>query len=64
MSTGQFNALATAMMRSQRVPLSIGVEIQCNPEFVSDEELARLADDVTAQAVDRLSRGSVTRERG
>ncbi len=56
-STEQFNGLATAIMRSQRVPVSIAIEIKGNPEFISDVELAIVADHVIEQAVLRLSRG-------
>lgn len=54
-STEQFNELAAAMMRSQRVPASIAIEIKGNPEFISDEALSGIADDVIEKAVERLS---------
>ncbi len=48
-------------MRSQRVPQSIAIEIKCNPEFVSDDELATIADDVIGKVVDRLTRQHYTK---
>jgi hypothetical protein len=55
-TTEQFNRLAAAIMRSQRVPQSIAIEIKGNPEFIPDEELAIVADRVIEQIVDRLTR--------
>lgn len=54
-STEQFAKLAKAVMLSQRVPESIAIEIKGNPEFVGAAELEKIADDVTAQVVDRLT---------
>jgi hypothetical protein len=58
-STEQFNKLATAIMRSQRVPESIAIEIKCNPEFIGADELARVADQVIEQVVARLTKEHV-----
>ena len=55
--TERFHAVAMATLRSQRVPDSIVVEIKGNPEFVSDDELAKIsskmADDVARQLAAR-----------
>jgi hypothetical protein len=58
-STEQFNRLALAIMRSQRVPQSIAIEIRGNPEFIDDVELARIADQVIEQVVARLTQEHV-----
>jgi len=55
-NTEQFTKLAKAVMRSQKVPESIAVEIKGNPEFVSAEDLQRIADDVIEKVVDRLTK--------
>jgi hypothetical protein len=55
-ATGQFEQLARVIMRAQRVPESISITIGPNPEFVSDDELARIADDVIVQTIARLTR--------
>lgn len=55
-NTEQFSKLAKTVMHSQRVPETIAVEIKGNPEFVSAEMLVRIADEVTAQVVERLTR--------
>lgn len=55
-NTEQFHKLVKVLMQSQRVPQSIAVEIDCNPEFVDDVRLEQIADGVIAKAVDRLTR--------
>ena len=60
-STEQFKQLATAIMRSQRVPESIAIEIKGNPEFIGDDELSRVADQVIEQVVGKLTKEHVTR---
>ena len=47
--------LATTVMRAQNVPESIGIHIGRNPEFISDEELMKVADRVAREAIERLS---------
>lgn len=55
--TERFHAVAMATLRSQRFPDSIVVEIQGNPEFVTDEELVKIsnnmADDIARQLAAR-----------
>jgi hypothetical protein len=60
-STEQFKQLATAIMRSQRVPESIAIEIKGNPEFIGDDELSRVADEVIEQVAGKLTTEHVTR---
>ena len=55
-NTEQFGKLAKAVMHSQRVPESIAIEIKGNPEFVTAPELEKIADEVTAKVVERLTR--------
>lgn len=50
-------------MRSQRVPESIAIEIKGNPEFIDAAALADVADQVTAQVVERLTREHEARSR-
>ena len=54
-ATEQFVKLAKVIMRSQQVPESIAIMIKGNPEYVSDEELAAIADELILQAVERLT---------
>ena len=54
-SSQQFIKLARTVLRSQKVPDTIAIEIAGNPEFVTEQELMRIADEVTAQAVQRLT---------
>ena len=53
--TERFRAVALATARSQRIPEAILVEIAGNPEFVSDEELERIALEVTNEAELKLT---------
>ncbi|MCC2674966.1 MAG: hypothetical protein K0R58_1913 [Ramlibacter sp.] len=43
-------------MRAQRVPESIAIHIKGNPEFVPPEALVKIADEVAAAAIERLTR--------
>ena len=54
-ATDQFVKLAKVIMRSQQVPESIAIMIKGNPEYVSDEELAAIADELILQSVERLT---------
>ena len=56
-STERFKALTLAMMRAQRVPATTAIEIKGNPEFISEAELAVIADGLIEEVVVRLSRG-------
>jgi hypothetical protein len=53
--TEQFIALASAVMRSNQLAESTIVMVPGNPEYVSKEELMRLADRALAQSVDKLT---------
>ena len=53
--TEQFNVLAKTVMRAQNVPESIGIHIGRNPEFISDEDLMKVADRVVLEVIARLS---------
>jgi hypothetical protein len=55
-ATEQFDRLAKVIMRSQNVPESITVMIPGNPEFVSEERLVILAENVLGEVIDRLTR--------
>jgi hypothetical protein len=50
----QFIKLARTVLRSQKVPEEVAIEIKGNPEFVSDEELGRIAEFIAAEAVLRF----------
>ena len=54
-ATEQFVKLAKVIMRSQQVPESIAIMVKGNPEYVSDEELAAIAEDLILQSVERLT---------
>ena len=47
----QFIKLARTVLRSQKVPEEAVIEVKGNPEFVSDEELAHIAEMIAAEAV-------------
>lgn len=53
--TEQFEALAKTVMKSQNVPESVAVMIKGNPEFISDDELTKVADGVLEDVVERLT---------
>jgi hypothetical protein len=53
--TERFHAVANATLRSQRFPETIVVEIKGNPEFVTDEELAKISTKMTDDIAQRLT---------
>jgi hypothetical protein len=53
-TTERFNLVAKATLRSQRVPESIVVEINGNPEFISDQELFDVSQDLVTRIVERF----------
>ena len=61
-TTERFDVLAKTVMKAQRVPRTIAVEIKGNPEFVSDEALEPIAGKVTQDAVQRLTQEHATRK--
>jgi len=63
-TTERFDVLARTVMKAQRVPGSIAVQIPGNPEFVSDDELVPLAADVTREVVARLTQEHAARQAG
>ena len=54
-ATEQFVKLAKVIMRSQQVPESIAITVKGNPEYVSEDELATIAEDLIQQSVQRLT---------
>ena len=54
-ATEQFEKLAKVIMKAQHVPESIAIHIKGNPEFISDDELMIVADNVLEEAVSRLT---------
>ena len=53
--TDQFDKLAKVIMKAQRVPESIMIQIKGNPEFFSQDELMGVADNVLEEAIKRLT---------
>ena len=53
--TERFHAVAMATLRSRRFPESIVVEIKGNPEFVTDEELAKISSKMADDVAQRLT---------
>lgn len=53
--TEQFETLAKTVMKSRNVPDSVAVMIKGNPEFISDDELMKVADGVLEDVVERLT---------
>jgi hypothetical protein len=53
--TERFRAVAMATLRSQRFPESIVVEIKGNPEFVTDEDLAKISGKMADDVAERLT---------
>ena len=51
----QFEKLAKLIIKSQRVPESIAIMIKGNPEYITDGELAEIADGVLLEAVKRFT---------
>jgi len=54
-ATEQFDKLAKVIMRSQNVPESIAIMVKGNPEFISDEKLSGIAEEVLLEAIARLT---------
>ena len=57
----QFIKLARTVLRSQKVPEELAIEVKGNPEFVDDAELVRIADAIAASAVERVRGLTVAR---
>ena len=55
-TTEQFEQLAKVIMKSQNVPASVAIHIKGNPEFIPDDELMKVADQVLEQAIERLTK--------
>ncbi len=53
--TEQFAALASAIIKANKLPDSTAVMIPGNPEYVSYEKLIALADHALDEIVDRLT---------
>ena len=53
--TGQFEKLAAAILVSKGVENGVAIVIEENPEYVPDDRLAEIAEQVLAQASARLS---------
>ncbi len=43
-------------MRAQNVPESIGIHIKGNPEYISDEALMEVCDEVCTQTIEKLTK--------
>ena len=54
--TEQFHKLALTVMRAQNVPESIGIHIKGNPEYISDEALMEVCDEVCTQTIEKLTK--------
>ncbi len=46
-------------MRAQNVPESIGIHIKGNPEYITDEALMEVCDEVCAQTVEKLTKAKL-----
>lgn len=55
-ATEQFEKLAKVIMRSQNVPESIAIMVKGNPEYIPQEELSRVCDQVVEGVLVRLTR--------
>ncbi len=55
-TTEQFEKLAKVIMRSQNVPESIAIMVKGNPEYIAQEELRRVSDEVVEEVLARLTR--------
>ena len=53
--TEQFVALASAIIRANKLPASTIVTVPGNPEYVAKKELAGIADRALAEVVDKLT---------
>jgi len=60
----QFVKLARTILRSQKVPEDLVIEIQGNPEFVGEDELARIGARVAEAAVQRFTAPAAGRPAG
>lgn len=56
-ATSQFVALAKVMMRARRVPETVAVVIDGNPEFLDEAAFEPLAAEVLEAVLQRLQRG-------
>ncbi len=54
-TTERFVVLAKTVMKAQRVPRTIAIEIKGNPEFVSDAALVPIAEQVAQETIQRLT---------
>jgi hypothetical protein len=52
----QFERLSKHIMKSRNVPDRIAILVRGNPEFISDEKLELLAEQVLTEAVARITR--------
>jgi uncharacterized Fe-S cluster-containing MiaB family protein len=55
-ATEQFEKLAKVIMRSQNVPESIAIMVKGNPEYIEQDELNRICDQVVEDVLVRLTR--------
>ena len=55
-ATEQFEKLAKVIMRSQNVPESIAIMVNGNPEYIAQDELNRVCDQVVEEVLVRLTR--------
>ena len=55
-ATEQFEKLAKVIMRSQNVPESIAIMVKGNPEYIAQDELTRICDQVVEEVLVRLTR--------
>jgi len=54
-ATEQFEKLAKVIMRSQKVPESIAIMVEGNPEYISVEKLDLICDEVAEEVRVRLT---------
>ena len=55
-ATEQFEKLAKVIMRSQNVPESITIMVKGNPEYIAQDELNKVCDQVVEEVLVRLTR--------
>ena len=55
-ATEQFEQLAKVIMRSQNVPESIAIMVKGNPEYIAQEALNTVCDEVVEAVLVRLTR--------
>ena len=53
--TEQFEKLAGVILAARNVPESIAIHVKGNPEFISDEKLSGIAEEVLIEAIARLT---------